>query len=169
MSLHMPTLSSARTSRPSLAVAGFANAELGSKEGFVQYYTARALERLRHWLPAALRSKHFCGNGQHPTTNRNPGEPISRRGGRPPRHDRTRRWREGKVEQFERRLERAAEEFKPLREVCSTEWVLVSAEGTTAMNAVRWHLRAIPLDPPGVIHRSLVSSIKSSSPRKIRS
>lgn len=95
----------------------FAKSELGLKEGLAQYYTARALERLQHRLPASLTTfetllqKQSAPYHQHEPWRANFSPEAVRRA-----MIEVRRWREGKVEQFEGRLEKAAEEFKPLRE-----------------------------------------------------
>ena len=93
----------------------FAAAEVDLKEGLAQYYTVRALDRLQTRFPSAMGAFGMLLKKQSAAYHRF--EPWDT--SHSPKAVRramieVRRWNEGKLAEFETRLEKAAEEFKPL-------------------------------------------------------
>jgi hypothetical protein len=95
----------------------FAAAETALKEGLAQYYTERSLERLKNRFPGAITTfgillKKQSGpyHAHEPWRDNFSPEAVRRA------MIEIRRWGEGKVAQFQTRLEKAAEELQPLRD-----------------------------------------------------
>ena len=95
----------------------FANAETSLKEGLAQFYTWRALQRLQTKFPGALDAfdtllaKQSAPYHAHkPWTDQFSPEAVRQA------MIEVRRWREGSLEQFTDRLERASQQLMPLKD-----------------------------------------------------
>jgi hypothetical protein len=94
----------------------FSSAEIDLKEGLAQYYTVRSLKRLTVRFPEAMHTFETLLEKQPPAYHRH--EPWAAESFSPEAVRRAmievRRWNEGTLEQFETRLKKASEDFKPL-------------------------------------------------------
>lgn len=95
----------------------FAKAETSLKEGLAQFYTWRALQRLQTRFPGALDAfDTLLAKQPAPYHAHEPWiDQLSPEAVRQAMIE-VRRWREGSLEQFTDRLERASEQLKPLKD-----------------------------------------------------
>jgi len=95
----------------------FSRAETDLKEGLAQYYTERALQRLQTRFPGAITTfATLLAKQPEPYHRHEPwASDVSPEAVRRAMIE-VRRWNEGRLDQFESRLKKASEEFKPLND-----------------------------------------------------